>query len=381
MVRLVSSLSDFGYRRIVKPLLFRASPDDVHARLLKMSRLRQRLSFTDRIVSALWSYQNKPLLEQTIRGVYFPNPVGLSAGFDKNVELVPTMKAVGFGFMTGGSVTFYPCQGNPRPWFYRLPRQKSLVVHVGLANEGTKAVRTRIRSYKDSTFDTFPLVMSVAKTNNPENCDDKEAIADYVGSLKLLQDEPRVAVLEINISCPNAYGGEPFTEPKRLEQLLAAVDRLKIRKPVWVKMPINHSWPDFAALLNVIVTHNVQGVTIGNLSKQRSEIPSEELPSQVKGNLSGLPTQALSDDLIGRTYRLYGDRLTIIGVGGVFTAVDAYRKIRSGASLVGLITGMIYGGPQLIGQLNRDLAVLLKKDGFASVSEAIGSAHSKSAKT
>ena len=370
-----TAISRTTYRNIVKPILFKSSPDDVHARLLRMSRLRQRYPFTDSLVSKLLSYQNSAALSQSVDAIHFPNPVGLAAGFDKNIELAPTMKAVGFGFITGGSVTFHECNGNPRPWFYRLPNQKSLVVNVGLANEGTQAVMDRLRTYGTSQFERFPLVVSAAKTNSLEACDDPSAIADYIGSLSVLQNQPQVSAIEINISCPNAYGGEPFTDPLRLEQLLVAVDALNIVKPVWVKMPIDLAWPAFDALLQVIVNHRVQGVTIGNLQKKRSEIPSEYLPNEVKGNLSGLPTQAPSDELIRLTYANYTGRLTIIGVGGVFSAQDAYRKICLGANLVELITGMIYEGPQLIGQINRELVELLKRDNFANISEAVGSAH------
>ncbi len=142
-------------------------------------------------------------------------------------------------------------------------------------------------------------------------------------------------------------------------------------------MPIDLAWPAFNELLNVIVRHNVHGVTIGNLQKSRSEIPSEDLPNEVKGNLSGLPTQAPSDELIRLTYASYGSRLMIVGVGGIFTAQDAYPKICLGASLVELITGMIYEGPQLVGQINRELVDLLKRDNFSTIGEAIGSAHTK----
>ncbi len=372
---LFTAISRTTYRNIVKPILFRSSPDDVHARLLRMSRLRQRYQFTDSLVSKLLSYQNSAALSQSVNGIHFPNPIGLAAGFDKNIELAPTMKAVGFGFMTGGSATFHECNGNPRPWFYRLPNQKSLVVNVGLANEGTQAVMDRLRTYGASQFEQFPLVVSVAKTNSPEACDDPSAIADYIGSLSVLQNQSQVSAIEINISCPNAYGGEPFTDPLRLGQLLVAVDALNIVKPVWVKMPIDLAWPEFDALLKVIISHRVQGVTIGNLQKNRAEIPPQDLPNEVKGNLSGLPTQAPSDELIRRTYADYGGRLSIIGVGGVFSAKDAYRKICLGANLVELITGMIYEGPQLIGQINRELVGLLKRDNFANISEAVGSAH------
>lgn len=377
MIRLISSLTAVAYLRIAKPVLFRFQPDSVHAFLIKTSPLRQRLGWANKFFAFAWAYENKRLLGQTISGVYFQNPLGLSAGFDKNIELLPTMKAIGFGFMTGGSVTFHSCDGNPHPWYYRLPRQKSLVVYAGLPNHGTANALARIRQYKDRILNNFPLVVSVAKTNSPKACKDKDAIDDYLRSLILLKDESRVSVVEINISCPNTYGGEPFTDALRLEQLLNAVDALKIQKPVWIKMPINLCWEDFERLLQVIVTHRIAGVTIGNLNKQRGEIPPDELPSEVKGNLSGLPTQALSDNLIKRTYAAYGDRLVIVGVGGIFSAEDAYRKIKNGASLVGLVTGMIYQGPQLIGQINRQLAALLEKDGFSNVHEAVGSAHQK----
>lgn len=373
MMRFVSRASGATYRRGIKPLLFRRSPDEVHASLIRLSVLVQKTRVVLPLVRVAWKSRANPSLRQTLDGITFDNPVGLSAGFDKNVELVPTIHAVGFGFMTGGSVTLHECAGNPRPWFYRLPKQKSLVVHAGLANQGVSRIHERLRRYKPAQFSHFPLVVSVAKTNNPENCDDQEAILDYVGSLKRLRDEPHVSAFEINISCPNTYGGEPFTTPKRLETLLAAIDKLNLQKPVWIKMPINLAWEDFDALLKVILKHRLTTVTIGNLSKDRSVVPEVDLPANVPGNLSGLPTQKLSDDLIAKTYQSYGDKLTIIGVGGIFSAEDAYRKICLGASLVELITGMIYEGPQLIGQINSDLLRLLQNDGFSAISEAIGS--------
>ncbi len=373
MILYLSRGIGWGYGHLVKPLLFRQSPDIVHERMVKSARIFGAFTPAVWLMRRVLRTNATPLLSQTIHGIPFPNPVGLSAGLDKNAELLPLLPAIGFGFGTVGSVTHQVCVGNPRPWFYRLPRSKSLVVHVGLANHGAAKVIERLNHYHTSRLQDFPVVVSVAKTNNPTTCNDTEAIADYIGSLKLLQNEPRAAVLEINISCPNTYGGEPFTDPVRLDALLAAVDALHITKPVWVKMPINHAWPEFNALLKIIIKHRVQGVTIGNLSKQRSEIPSEELPSQVKGNLSGLPTQALSDNLIAKTYSAYGSALTIIGVGGIFTAEDAYRKITLGASLVELITGLIYTGPQLPGQLNRDLAKLAAQDGFKNIAEAVGS--------
>lgn len=374
MVRLLSELTGSVYKRMLKPLLFLQKPDTIHTRLLRMGSLFQRVPAITWLISSVWAYQNRSRLEQTIDGVTFSNPIGLSAGFDKNIQLPGILQSVGFGFMTGGSVTHKQCAGNPRPWFYRLPKSKSLVVHVGLANDGASIIRERLRSQPKKWLNNFPLVVSVAKTNSQETCNDTEAIADYVGSLEMFRNEPSVAAFEINISCPNTYGGEPFTTPERLTQLLDAVDALQLQQPVWVKMPINLPWKEFNALLGVITTHKILTVTIGNLNKDRAHTKLHDvLPDTMLGNLSGLPTQQLSDALISKTYAAYGDRLHIIGVGGVFTAEDAYRKICLGASLVGLVTGVIFEGPQLIGQLNRELVELLEKDGFHDISQAVGS--------
>lgn len=377
MIRVVSRTSGWAYRHILKPIFFLQSPDAVHSHLVGFSRFWQKLPFADTVVAKLWAYNDQASLAQTIDGIMLPNPVGLSAGFDKNVELVPTIRSVGFGFMTGGSVTLQACSGNPRPWFYRLPKSKSLVVHAGLPNSGADQVQRTLQQLGPNAVRDFPLVVSIAKTNSPETCTDTEAIADYVGSMKQLQHEPTVGAFEINISCPNAYGGEPFTTPERLEALLSEIDLINLDKPVWMKMPISMPWPAFDALLQVIVRHPlVSAVTIGNLHKDRTSIQlAEPLPASVLGNLSGLPTQKLSNDLIAQTYQIYGEKLTIIGVGGIFSAEDAYRKICLGASLVELITGMIFEGPQLIGQINRGLVRLMERDGFTHISQAVGSAH------
>jgi dihydroorotate dehydrogenase (fumarate) len=324
------------------------------------------------LLSKVWAYQN-PALTQTVVGLEFRNPVGLSAGFDKNFELPPLLKSVGFGFMEGGSLTFRRCSGNPRPWFYRLPKTQSIVVYAGLANQGVETIVKRLKHYPAGVFKNFPLNISVAKTNSPEACTDNSAVADYIGSLKIIEAAGVGKMLTLNISCPNVYGGEPFTTPDRLERLLKQVDRLKIKKPVFIKMPSNLSWSDFDKLLAVADKHQVAGVTISNLAKDRGQAKlMDPLPESVKGNLSGRPVWELSNNLIRRTYKKYGQRFVIIGVGGIFSAEDAYTKIKLGASLVELITGMIFEGPQLIGQINQGLVELLKQDGLTNISQAIG---------
>lgn len=325
-------------------------------------------------VPRLWSHQHMSL-RQTLFGVQFRNPVGLAAGFDKNVELAELMQSVGFGFMTGGSVTAKHCDGNPHPWFYRLPESKSLVVHAGLPNKGVETIAKTIHTYNRHTFTGMPLIVSVAKTNSPVAADDEGAVMDYCKSFTVLEQTPHIDIYELNISCPNTYGGEPFTTPARLRKLLNAIDALKLQRLVVIKMPIHLGWQATKALLDEIVQHDIAGVTIGNLMKDRAQAApylKEQIPNEVKGSLSGMPTKDASTALIRKTYQAYGTKLIIIGVGGISSAEDAYEKIRAGASLVGLITGMIFEGPQLIGEINRDLVQLIRRDGYDNIAEAIG---------
>ncbi len=373
MNTVVSRASGYVYQKVAKPVLFRIAPDTVHNRLLETGAWVQGSGAARRLVRGAWAYTNPAVLAQTLQGLDFANPVGLSAGFDKNFELVPLMRAVGFGFMEGGSVTFRECAGNPRPWFHRLPNTKSLVVYAGLANQGAARVIGRLQALPAAATDGFPINISVAKTNSPEACSENDAVDDYVGSLHAIATAGVGDMVTLNISCPNTYGGEPFTTPGKLDRLLAAVDMVGLTQPVFIKMPCHLPWDEFDRLLAVAARHRVAGVTISNLAKDRGQAKlMDPLPDTVRGNLSGRPTWELSNHLIWRTYQTYGRRFLIIGVGGIFSAEDAYVKIRLGASLVELITGMIFEGPQLIGQINQGLARLLERDGFANVREAVG---------
>lgn len=371
--RTVWKVVKFGYGYIAKPILFKMTPDGVHNRMLEMAKFVGRKSILRGFTKSIFTSRKDKRLVQKLHNIEFKSPVGLAAGFDKNAEIIPAIAAVGFGFGTVGSVTAMQCEGNPRPWFHRLPKTKSLIVNAGLANQGSSLIIKRIRGYSPRIIDKFPIVLSVAKTNSSDVVDDESGVNDYVMSVKRAKNEKNIKLIELNISCPNAFGGENFTTPDRLEQLLAAVDKVGLQKPVLIKMPINLTWRETKSLLDVIVEHQVAGITIGNLAKDRSKVDlKDELPDTVKGNMSGNPTRELSNNLIRKAYLGYGDKLTIIGVGGIFTAEDAYAKIRLGARLVELITGMIFYGPQLVAEINDGLSRLLKRDGFTHISQVIG---------
>lgn len=373
MIVVISKLSSAIYRHIAKPLLFRLPPDEAHDRMIKAGSVVQKVGFLRGLMRWSWAYQNPGKLSQKLGGIEFQNPVGLSAGLDKNFEIAGVVSSVGFGQMEGGSITFRPCAGNPKPWFYRLPKTKSIVVNAGLANQGARKILDRLEHYSSRQLRNMRINVSVAYTNEQQTCTEKEAIADYVGSLELIKEHRKVDLVTLNISCPNTYGGEPFTTPAKLGRLLTAVDKVGLNIPVFIKMPIDKTDEEFAALIDTILKHNVKGVTISNLFKDRANATlAETLPDSVPGNLSGKPTFDRSNQLIRIAYKKSKGQLIISGVGGVFSAEDAYTKIRSGANLIQLVTALMFEGPQVIGQINRGLVKLLERDGFSNVAEAVG---------
>jgi dihydroorotate dehydrogenase len=358
----------FTYKPL-KKILFLQDAEKVHDRFMNLGEKLGNTFPSKALTSFLFSYHN-PMLEQEILKIKFPNPIGLAAGFDYEARLTQILPEVGFGHHTIGSITFDKYEGNAPPRLGRLPKSRSLLVNKGLKSTGTKKV---LANLKGKEFH-IPLGISVAKTNCTLTASEKEGIKDYVKSFKLIKSSGLGDYYELNISCPNAFGGEPFTTPKKLSALLKEIDALRLKKPLFIKMPIDLSIPKTSALLKVANKHNVQGLIFGNLTKDRKNpaLNKEELKKIGKGNFSGLPTRERSNKLIKFAYSKYHSRFVIIGCGGVFTVEDAYEKIKLGASLIQLITGMIYNGPGTISEINHGLVKLLKKDGYKNISEAIG---------
>lgn len=354
---------------LAKKIIFHFDSEKAHDFFTSFGETLGSHKMTKKSISKIFKFQH-PSLKQNILGINFQNPIGLAAGFDYDARLTQILPDLGFGFETIGSITLKSYQGNPPPRLARLIKSKSLLVNKGLKNSSTSEI---IKKLKNKKFE-FPLGVSVAKTNCKSNSHDNEAIEDYSESFKLLKKSNLGNFYELNISCPNAFGGEDFTTPKKLSRLLKKIDSLKLKKPLFLKMPIDFSENETKNLCEIAEKHNVQGLIFGNLTKNRknSKFDKKEIKNAGKGNFSGMPTQKKSNQLIKFAYKKYKSRFIIIGCGGVFSAEDAYEKIKLGASLVQLITGLIYEGPSLISEINQGLVHLLKKDGFSNISEAVG---------
>ncbi|MCA9371504.1 quinone-dependent dihydroorotate dehydrogenase [Candidatus Woesebacteria bacterium] len=359
------------YRYIVKPIFFTINPEFLHERFLHLGATLGASRFLTSLTAPVFRYKNKTLA-QKLHGVSFPNPIGLSAGYDYEARWARFSGSVGFGFTTVGTISNLPFAGNKKPRLGRLPRSKALLANKGFRNPGAKEVIKRLQG---KAFD-IPVGISIGRTNRADIDTQKLAIADIVAAFEQFESS-RVqnAYYELNISCPNLKKGVDFYALKDLAPLLKAVQALKIKQPIFVKMPIDKTDKHSLNMVEAIHKHHFAGVIFGNLQKDRNHpsLVPQEVARMGKGNFSGKPTYERSNELILATYRAFKKDITIVGCGGIFSAQDAYEKIIRGASLLQLITGMIYEGPQCMTQINRGLVDLLKKNGFSYISQAVGS--------
>lgn len=361
------------YRTVVKPTFFALPADSVHEAMLRAGNRLGRSMRASALIRKAWRYDD-PILRQTIAGLNFENPIGLSAGFDYNGDLVDVLPSVGFGFHTVGTVTLEPYQGNSPPMLGRLPKSRSLLVNKGFKNNGIPAVLSSMRPHPHSAI----RGVSIGATNKRYETFD-EMLENLVDGFQAAELCPHFDYYELNISCPNLRNlehlGLQFSSPTGLQRALKRLASLQLQRPVFIKMPLEHT-PDEIKLL--IETADpfpfIKGLIFSNLAKDRSNpaFDLSEIRKAGKGNFSGKPTERRSNDLLRWAYKLCRKRFVLIGSGGVFTAEDAYTKILYGASLIQLITGMIYMGPQQIGVINKGLAKLLRSNGFECIEEAIG---------
>jgi dihydroorotate dehydrogenase subfamily 2 len=365
------------YKKILKPILFKFPADDVHEFFLKQGRMLGNKKFARNLINKILPYKDSSLV-QKINGVSYVNPIGLAAGFDYDADLIDILPSVGFGMHTIGTVTYLPYAGNPKPMLGRLPKSKSLLVNKGFKSKGINFVLNKIGKKREKSI---PLGISIGSTNQSylkiEDMAD-DICQSFVEVLKVSYFD----YFELNISCPNLINvenlKEKFDDPIGFAILLNKLSYLNIDKPLFIKMHAEKSAEETLALLSVATNYKwITGVIISNLVKNRNNknFDQEEIKNAGRGNFSGKPTEELSNNLISEIYKKYKDRFIIIGCGGIFTGEDAYEKIKRGATLVQMITGMIYEGPSIIGKINKDISVLIKNDHYTNISEVIGKYH------
>lgn len=361
------------YEKVIRPLLFKIDPERIHGMVAGGGECVGRIPLVSGFLRSY--FQIAPERTRTKAfGIDFTHPLGLSAGFDKDARYVHFAEMIGFSFMEIGSITGQPYGGNEKPRLRRLIKNQSLVVNYGLKSQGAKIVRERLRGIHSA----MPYGISIAKTNIP-SCVGDAAINDYAFVYQMFSDTGIYHVL--NLSCPNTPDGIPFSDPKTLEKLLVKITQLRInlnvQKPLLLKIGPDVDGNHLDQILGLIQKFKIDGIIIGNLFKDitraRLYLPfPEEHDVSWKGGISGRAVQKASTELIKKAYKKTNGKLTIIGCGGIYTAQDAYDKIRAGSTLLQMITGFIYGGPTTIRNIVLGLDILLRRDKFASIEDARG---------
>ena len=382
---------NYFYRQL-RPFLFASDAEKVHERMLSIvesiSKIPGFLPFLR------WQFrEEKPVLRTKLLGRTLENPVGLAAGFDKDGRIHPALFALGFGFVEVGTVTPQPQSGNPRPRLFRLLKDHALINRLGFNNQGVwkmaerlVAITLKIKLEDTEYFDhsgDYPanIASGMLGINIGKNKDTalENATEDYVSALSTLH--PFADFLTLNISSPNTEDLRNLQEKDALRALLDSVcarrdklDQNHLRNtPLLVKLAPDLDDDALENCIRVIQEFSIQGVIATNTTIERPELKSKH--RNQSGGLSGKPLRKRSTELIRNLSAELGADVPIIGVGGIFNGADAYEKIRAGASAVQIYTALIFEGPGLVRKIKAELANLLEKGGFKSVTEAVGADH------
>jgi dihydroorotate dehydrogenase len=348
------------YSRLLRPALRRVPPELGHKLAIEALKLGA--------VPADPS-EDDPVLRCRVFGLDFRNPIGLAAGFDKDAEVIDPALGLGFGFVEAGTVTPKPQPGNPRPRLFRLDEDEAVINRYGFNSAGLEAFVERLARRSGR---------GVVGANVGHNKDSIDRVADFSAGVAAVA--PHADYIVVNVSSPNTPGLRELQARQAMGSLLAAVMAARARgqagrkPPLLVKVAPDLSRDEASDIVEAALAAGVDGLIVGNTTVSRPPDLSSPCRDEA-GGLSGRPLMRRSTECLATFYALTRGRLPLIGCGGVASGADAYAKIRAGAALVQLYTAMVFRGPGLVGDVKRELAALLRRDGFACIGDAVGAAH------
>jgi len=359
------------YEKFVRPMLFNLPTETAHEFGIEALKFSLKSKAAQDFFAE--KFECKEFGELKRFGLTFKNPLGIAAGFDKNAVAVNQLSALGFGFVEVGTVTFKAQKGNEKPRLFRLPEDKALINRLGFNNEGTPRVVERLKKLNRNCV----LGVNIGKNKDVPN---DEAIKNYLQSFDLAR---AVAdYIAVNISSPNTPNLRELQKADALEELLSALqkrnlelnERNKKNLPLLIKIAPDLSEAEIESIIDVCLRLKIAGIIATNTTVSRNNLQTNKAEIERIGNggLSGKPLKIRSNEIISKIYQISKGKLPIIGVGGVFTAADAFEKIAAGACLIQSYTGFIYQGFTFAHDINFGLAKMLSEKGFKNLDEAVG---------
>ncbi|MDK7213539.1 quinone-dependent dihydroorotate dehydrogenase [Corynebacterium pyruviciproducens] len=343
--------------------MFTLQPESIHDIIMGGLRVLQTVTPLNRVMEKVIAVHD-PRLEQEVCGVTFPRPVGLAAGFDKDAVAPDAWSAVGFGYAELGTVTASPQPGNPQPRLFRLPADKAILNRMGFNNNGAAVVADNLR--RRTSDDVIGINIGKTKVVPVE-----QAVDDYRRSATLLGD--LADYLVINVSSPNTPGLRNLQAVDELRPIVDIVQK-STSTPVFVKIAPDLANEDIDAVAELAKEMKLAGIVATNttISRDGLSTPHRKVESMGAGGVSGRPLTKRALEVTERLYKSLRGELAIISVGGIFSPQDAWERIAAGANLLQIYTSLIYLGPDLIGDIHKDLLRQLDEHGYQSLSDAVG---------
>ena len=378
------------YQFSIRPILFsvlKADPEWLHYQTFRLLSWLERNSdrppnqWVQARLQQTYCLKHAAM-EQTLWGLKFPNPLGLAAGFDKDGMAARLWGNFGFGFAELGTVTLHAQPGNPRPRLFRLLQDKAVLNRMGFNNQGAEALAQRLAAgkveslehYPQRSHSIIPLGINLGKSKVTPL---EAAAADYLGSFRQLQDLGDYFV--VNVSSPNTPGLRSLQDSAQLRVILETLQQEnKAQKPILVKIAPDLEWDAIADVIQLAQTYQLAGIVATNTTIRRDGLKTQMIEATGKpvteeaGGISGAPVRQRSTEVIRFIYQQTQGQLPIIGVGGIFTAEDAWEKITAGASLIQVYTGWIYEGPWMVRRILQGLVDKVEEQGLTSISQAVG---------
>lgn len=361
------------WESLLRPVLFQADAETVHYAAMNSLHQFAKIPGALRLLSRQNTVTDKRLHVQAM-GLHFDNPVGLAAGFDKDAKWHQELAALGFGFIEVGTLTDVAQPGNPKPRLFRLRKDQAILNRMGFNNGGAEAAALRLEQTPAKTI----LGINIGKSKITPN---DQAVESYLRSFRQLW--PYADYITVNVSSPNTPGLRQLQDREPLLELLHTLSRenqtvseqeTDSPKPLLVKIAPDMSDAQLDDVVDICFTAKLDGIIATNttISRDHLKTASATVSEMGAGGVSGKPLTERSRQVIRHLYRQCQNKLTLIGVGGIFDGDDAWRMIAAGANLVQVYSGFIYGGPKTVGNINRRLVKRMQKEGLSSITELVG---------